>query len=69
MLRIFQVYRPMQIAKHVKNFFRGRIFIMGIGCFEFDYGRLISPQSTDLKVLSVISEVNKAIKVLSVNIV
>ncbi|MEC6899702.1 DUF1107 domain-containing protein [Photobacterium piscicola] len=69
MLRIFQVYRPIQIAKHVKNFFRGRLFIIGIGGFEFENGRLIPPPSADLKVLSVISEVNREIKILSVTIV
>ncbi|MEC6798344.1 DUF1107 domain-containing protein [Photobacterium sp. S4TG1] len=69
MLRIFQVYRPIQIAKYVKNFFRGRLFISGIGGFEFENGRLVAPLSADLKVLNVISEVNKEIKALSVTIV
>ncbi|MEC6816924.1 DUF1107 domain-containing protein [Photobacterium toruni] len=68
MLRIFQVYRPIQVAKYVKNFFRGRLFINGIGGFEFEHGRLLPPKSTDIKVLNVLSEVNKEIKVLSTKI-
>ncbi|WP_297481743.1 DUF1107 family protein [uncultured Photobacterium sp.] len=69
MLRVFQVYRPIKIAKHVKNFFRGRLFIIGIGGFEFKNVRLVPLQSAGLKVLSVISEVNQEIKIFSVNIV
>lgn len=69
MLRIFQVYRPVQVAKHVKKFFKGRLFIIGIGGFEFEHGRLLPPKSTDLKVLNVLSEVNKEIQILSTTIV
>ncbi|PSU81099.1 hypothetical protein CTM93_16180 [Photobacterium phosphoreum] len=65
MLRIFQVHRPIQVAKHVKNFFKGRLFIIGIGGFEFEYGRLLPPKSADLNALNVLSEVNKEIQILS----
>ncbi|OBU17731.1 hypothetical protein AYY19_12640 [Photobacterium aquimaris] len=68
MLRIFQVYRPVQVAKYVKNFFKGRLFIIGIGGFEFEYGRLVPPKSTDIKLLNVLSEVNKEIQILSTTI-
>ncbi|SMY37953.1 DUF1107 domain-containing protein [Photobacterium andalusiense] len=68
MLRIFQVYRPVQIAKYVKNFFKGRLFIIGIGGFEFEYGRLVPPKSADIKLLNVLSEVNKEIQILSTTI-
>ncbi len=68
MLRIFQVYRPIQVARYVKNYFRGRLFIIGIGGFEFEYGRLLPPKSADLKVLNVLSEVNKEIQLLSITV-
>ena len=68
MLRVFQVYRPIQVARYVKNYFRGRLFIIGIGGFEFEYGRLLPPKSADLKVLNVLSEVNKEIQLLSITV-
>ncbi|MCW8330283.1 DUF1107 domain-containing protein [Photobacterium sp. SDRW27] len=65
MLRVFKHYRPNQIARYVKSYFRGRLFIMGIGAFEFDYGRLLPPKNEDLKALGVLSEVNKEIQLLA----
>jgi len=65
MLKIFKQYRPNQIARYVKSYFRGRLFIVGIGAFEFDCGRLLPPASRDKKALSVLSEVNKEIQVLA----
>ncbi len=66
MLRIFKTYRPLQVARYVKSYFRGRIFIVGIGGFEFDSGRLLPPKSADLKALNVLTEVNREIQTLSV---
>ena len=68
MLRVFQVYRPIQVARYVKNYFRGRLFIIGIGGFEFEYGRLLPPKTADLNVLNVLSEVNKEIQLLSITV-
>lgn len=65
MLRVFKHYRPNQVARYVKSYFRGRLFIMGIGGFEFDCGRLLPPKSQSLKALSVLSEVNKEIQLLA----
>ena len=36
MLRIFHQYRPRQVARYVKGFFRGRVYIEGVGAFEFE---------------------------------
>lgn len=66
MLRIFKIYRPQQIARYVKSYFRGHIFIVGIGGFEFDSGRLLPPKSANLKALSVLTEVNREIQSLSI---
>ncbi|MGF1877235.1 DUF1107 domain-containing protein [Photobacterium frigidiphilum] len=65
MLRIFKQYRPNQIARYVKSYFRGRLFIVGIGAFEFDYGRLLPSKKHDLKALSTLSEVNREIQYLA----
>ncbi|MCG7498714.1 DUF1107 domain-containing protein [Vibrio sp. Of7-15] len=65
MLRIFKRYRPVQVARFVKTLFRGRIYIEGIGAFEFDKGRLLPPSKHDKRMLSVMSEVNKEILHLS----
>ncbi|MDO6707666.1 MULTISPECIES: DUF1107 domain-containing protein [unclassified Photobacterium] len=65
MLKIFKQYRPNQIARYVKNYFRGRLFIVGIGAFEFDGGRLLPPVTQDIKALNVLSEVNKEIQLMT----
>lgn len=66
MLRIFRHYRPNQIARYVKSFFKGRIYIQGIGAYEFDGGRLLPPSRKDKRSLMVMAEVNKEIKSLAV---
>ncbi|MGF1738685.1 DUF1107 domain-containing protein [Photobacterium satsumensis] len=65
MLRVFKQYRPNQVARHVKSYFRGRLFIIGVGAFEFDCGRLLPPKKQDTKALNVLSEVNREIQLLS----
>ncbi|MGF1681975.1 DUF1107 domain-containing protein [Photobacterium makurazakiensis] len=62
MLRIFKQYRPNQIARYVKSYFRGRLFIMGVGAYEFDCGRLLPPKRQDKKALNVLGEVNREIQ-------
>ncbi|WP_232576167.1 DUF1107 family protein [Photobacterium carnosum] len=47
-MRISQVYCPIQVAKFV-DFFKGRLFINGISCFKFEYGRLLLPNRQILK--------------------
>lgn len=65
MFRIFKHYRPGQVARYVKSYYRGRLFIMGVGAFEFDRGRVLPPKSQDLKALAVLSEVNREIQLLA----
>ncbi|WP_412177937.1 DUF1107 domain-containing protein [Photobacterium galatheae] len=64
-MKIFKQYRPNQIARYVKSYFRGRLFIVGVGAFEFDCGRLLPPMNRDKKALNVLSEVNREIQNLS----
>ncbi|PSW15181.1 DUF1107 domain-containing protein [Photobacterium sanctipauli] len=65
MLKIFKHYRPNQVARYVKSYFRGRLYIVGIGGYEFDGGRLLPPNSKDKKVLMTLSEVNREIEQLA----
>ncbi|MBA5859073.1 DUF1107 family protein, partial [Morganella morganii] len=34
-MKIFDRYNPAQIARYVKTLFRGRLYIQGMGAFEF----------------------------------
>lgn len=65
MLRIFKKYRPRQIARYVKAFFRGSVYISGFGLFEFDGGRLLLPTNKNTRLMQVMAEVNLEIKALS----
>jgi len=69
MLRIFKQYRPNQIARYVKSYFRGRLFIVGIGAFEFDCGRLLPPKNQSVKALDALSEVNREIQYLAADVI
>ena len=69
MLRIFKQYRPNQIARYVKSYFRGRLFIVGIGAFEFDCGWLLPPKNQNLKALNALSEVNREIQSLAAEVI
>ncbi|UXI01029.1 DUF1107 domain-containing protein [Photobacterium sp. TY1-4] len=69
MFRVFKQYRPGQVARFVKSYYRGRLFIMGVGAFEFDRGRLLPPKSQDLNALAVLSEVNREIQLLETDVV
>lgn len=65
MLRIFNRYRPLQVARYVKVFFRGKVYIDGVGAFEFDGGKLLPPRDKNRRALQVMAEVNREIKVLA----
>ncbi|WP_407332062.1 DUF1107 domain-containing protein [Enterovibrio sp. 27052020O] len=65
MFRIFNQYRPRQVARYVKGFFRGRLYIDGVGAFEFDGGRLLPPTKKDKRALTVMSEVNNEIRAMT----
>lgn len=60
-MRIFERYNPLKVAKYVKTLFRGRLYIRGIGAFEFDYGKILLPKTQDKQHLLVISEVNRQV--------
>ncbi|MGL6261340.1 DUF1107 domain-containing protein [Vibrio sp. WXL103] len=58
MLREFAKYRPLQVAKFVKTLFKGNFTIKGIGCFEFDNGKILLPDVSDPNKLAVYKEIN-----------
>jgi hypothetical protein len=62
-LRSFKKYQPRQIAKFVKGFFNGRIFIVGLGRLRVVEGRVVAyqHQKTEKNILIVVSEINQII--------
>ena len=68
-LRSFKKYQPRQIAKFVKGFFNGRIFIVGLGRLRVIEGRVVAyqHQKTEKNILIVVSEINKIVTDMSQN--
>lgn len=66
-LRSFKKYQPRQIAKFVKAFFNGRIFIAGLGRLRVIEGRVVAyqHQRAEKSILIVVSEINKIITEMS----
>ncbi|TEW53456.1 DUF1107 family protein [Psychromonas sp. RZ22] len=66
-LRSFKKYQPRQIAKFVKGFFNGRIFIAGLGRFRVVDGKVVAYKhvNKEHKVLIAVSEINKVVSELS----
>lgn len=60
-MKIFKKYNPFQIAKYVKTLFRGRLYIQNVGAFEFDKGKILIPRIRDKQHLSVMSEINRQV--------
>ena len=46
-MRIFKKYFPALIAKYVRTFFRGRLYIHGRGGYEFENGKVVMPVEAD----------------------
>lgn len=63
-MKIFARYNPTKIAVYVKTLFRGRIYIKGMGAFEFDYGKILPPKVRDKCHLNVMSEINQQVLIL-----
>jgi len=66
-LRIFKKYQPRQIAKFVKGFFNGRIYIVGLGRLRVIEGKVVAYQyqKNEKNIMLVVSEINKTISELS----
>ncbi|MDR0807276.1 MAG: DUF1107 domain-containing protein [Enterobacteriaceae bacterium] len=61
-MKIFSSYNPQRIALYVKTLFRGRLYIKGIGAFEFDMGKILLPKVSDKIHFSVMTEVNREVQ-------
>ena len=66
-LRSFKKYQPRQIAKFVKGFFNGRIFIAGLGRLRVIEGKVVAyqHQQTEKSIMIVVSEINQIISEMS----
>jgi len=66
-LRSFKKYQPRQIAKFVKGFFNGRIFIAGLGRLRVIDGKVVAYQfqKNEKNIMMVVSEINKTINEMS----
>ncbi|MDR9825103.1 DUF1107 domain-containing protein [Vibrio sp. FNV 38] len=60
-MRLFKRYIPGLIAKHVTRLFKGRIYINGIGKFEFDNGKLVMPEQADQRHYQAVREINSEV--------
>ncbi|MGF1697740.1 DUF1107 domain-containing protein [Vibrio lamellibrachiae] len=61
-MRLFKRYTPSMIAKHISRLFKGKIYIYGVGKFEFDNGKLILPDRADNRHFQAVKEVNNEVK-------
>ena len=60
-MRIFQKYQPLLVAKHVKGFFSGRVYIEGRGAFSYAQGMLVMPDDPKPSHHDTVQEVNQLI--------
>lgn len=60
-MRIFHKYQPVLIAKHVKAFFSGRLFIHGRGAFHYAQGLLVMPDNPQPRHKETVYEINQLI--------
>lgn len=60
-MRLFKKYAPAQIAKHISRFFKGRIYIHGVGKFEFDNGKLLIPAEPETRHYRAVKEINQEV--------
>ena len=66
-LRSFKKYQPRQIAKFVKAFFNGRIYIVGFGRLRVLEGKVVAyqHQKSEKSILIVVSEINQIVNELA----
>ncbi|WP_413111245.1 DUF1107 family protein [Thaumasiovibrio sp. DFM-14] len=63
--REFTHFRPQQIARFVKSYYKGSFSILGMGEFSFEHGKVMMPDSLLREHLMIMAEINKEIKLLS----
>ncbi|GAA4495585.1 DUF1107 domain-containing protein [Pseudaeromonas paramecii] len=60
-MRIFKKYLPLMIARYVKTFFKGRLYIQGRGGYQFEQGKLMMPMQADTLHKHTVQEINQTI--------
>ncbi|MFO6422000.1 DUF1107 family protein [Motilimonas sp. KMU-193] len=65
-MKEFKIYNPVKVAKYVKSYFTGQLFIQGVGRFEFYQGKVAISQHAPLHYKQIASEINKLIKAMRV---
>ncbi|MFD1009120.1 DUF1107 domain-containing protein [Oceanisphaera ostreae] len=60
-MRIFQKYQPLLVAKHVKVFFSGRLYIHGRGAFSYAKGMIVMPDNAKPEHKKTVKEINQLI--------
>ncbi|MBU3845145.1 MAG: DUF1107 domain-containing protein [Candidatus Anaerobiospirillum pullicola] len=60
-MRLFKIYAPRLIAKHVASFFKGQFEIAEQGVFKFDGGKVVVNENSTPIERQVAREVNKII--------
>ncbi|WP_133408008.1 DUF1107 family protein [Parashewanella tropica] len=60
-MRRFPIYAPKLIAKHVRIFVKGVIWVKDLGVIYFDGGKLVIPRWCRPKVKQAITEMNELI--------
>jgi hypothetical protein len=61
-VRVFPVYAPKLIVKHVRIFLTGAVWVKDLGRLEFDKGRFLLPRKSLPKVKQAITELNELIE-------
>ena len=61
-MRMFPVYAPKLIVKHVRIFLSGVIWVKDLGLLEFDKGRFLQTKKSLPHVKQAISELNALIE-------
>ncbi|MGF1772062.1 DUF1107 domain-containing protein [Vibrio maritimus] len=60
-MRLFKRYTPSMIAKHISRLFKGKIYVYGLGGFEFDNGKLIIPERAEQRHFKAVKEINQEV--------
>lgn len=63
-MRTFKDYNATKIAKYVKSYFTGQLFIQGVGRFEFAQGKLLFAAHAPHHYKRIASQINQEIKAL-----
>ncbi|CAM2889345.1 MULTISPECIES: DUF1107 domain-containing protein [Shewanella] len=61
-MRVFPVYAPKLIVKHVRIFLTGAIWVKDLGRLEFEKGRFLLPRKSLPQVKQAILELNELIE-------